>query len=262
MPLEFSANLGFLWNTLPLIKAMGLAKSAGFAAVELHWPYATPAGDVWAASQAMALPILSLNTDRGAAGEFGLCALPHRNNQARASIDQALTYGAAIGAASVHVMAGNATGPAAHNCFLENLRYASGQAAPLGIQILIEPLNAHDAPHYFLRTTDQAIAIIETLNLGNLKLMFDCYHVARTEGDVLRRLHDLWPMIGHIQCAGVPDRGPLHISTLDYRQVFQTIENLGPTMPIGAEYICPATAVADSLEWMPNHPTDTYIDLP
>ena len=40
--------------------------------------------------------------------------------------------------------------------FVGNLRYACATAAQRNI--LIEPLNRHDAPDYFLQTTDQAIA--------------------------------------------------------------------------------------------------------
>ena len=40
---QFSANLGFLWTELPLPMAIAAAKAAGFAAVEAHWPYDTPA---------------------------------------------------------------------------------------------------------------------------------------------------------------------------------------------------------------------------
>ena len=110
--------------------------------------------------------------------------------------------------AVVHVMAGIAAGDDARRTFLENLRYACAQAAPCGIRILIEPLNRHDAPGYFLRTTTQAIDIIEAFADDRLKLMFDCYHVQRTEGDLTHRLQALRLYIGHIQFAGVPDRGP------------------------------------------------------
>ena len=40
--MKFSANLGFLWNDRPLPDAIRAAKSAGFDAVECHWPYDVP----------------------------------------------------------------------------------------------------------------------------------------------------------------------------------------------------------------------------
>jgi len=59
---QFSANLGFLWAELPLPDAIRAAKAAGFDAVEMHWPYATPVAEVQAALQETGLPVLGLNT--------------------------------------------------------------------------------------------------------------------------------------------------------------------------------------------------------
>lgn len=164
--MKFSANLGFLWADRPLPDAIRAAKAAGFDAVELHWPYDVPAVEVARALRETGLPCLSLNTRRGdvAAGENGLSALPGREGDARAAINEALAYGVEIGAGKIHVMAGNADGPDAQAAFLANLAYACEHAVVRGMGVLIEPLNRHDAPGYFLRTTDQAMAIIDNLN--------------------------------------------------------------------------------------------------
>jgi hydroxypyruvate isomerase len=177
------------------------AKAAGFDAVECHWPYAVPADEVRTALDETDLPLLGLNTVRGdvAAGENGLAALPGREAEARAAIDQALAYAAPVGARAVHVMAGFSGGPRAHAAFAANLRHACAAAAPLGITILIEPLNHYDAPGYFLATSTQAAALIRELAMPNLKLMFDCYHLQIMEGDLTRRLTALLPIIGHVQ---------------------------------------------------------------
>lgn len=235
---RFSANLGFLWSELSLVDAIHAAKSAGFDAVECHWPYETPAADLTAALAQTGLTMLGLNTARGdvAAGENGLSALPGREEDARRAIDQALGYAHAIGAPNVHVMAGFAKGDAARAAFQANLTYACEQAAALHITILIEPLNQYDAPGYFLTTTDQARSIIETVNRPNLKLMFDCYHVQLMEGCITHRLKALLPVIGHIQFASVPDRGPPDGGELNYNHIFGTISQLGWDVPLGAEY--------------------------
>jgi hydroxypyruvate isomerase len=178
----------------------------------------------------------------------GLSALPGREDQARAAIDQAAGYAAAIGAKAIHVMAGVAEGAKAHGVFLDNLRYARTQT-PDDITLLIEPLNRHDAPGYFLKTTDQARAIIEELQLPDIKLMFDCYHVGRTEGDVTTRLKDLLPVIGHIQFASVPDRGAPDHGELSYDALFDAITVLGWSRPLGAEYK-PGSDTEAGLGWM------------
>jgi 2-dehydrotetronate isomerase len=249
--MRFSANLGFLWADRPLPDAIRAAAAAGFDAVECHWPFATPASEVAAALAATGLPMIGLNSRPGdrAAGEFGLAALPGREAEARAAIDEAIAYAAAVGARHVHVMAGHAEGPAAEDAFLANLDHACRAAAPLGIGILIEPLNCHDAPDYFLTTTGQAEALIDRLGAPNLRLMFDCYHVQRTEGDLTRRLAALLPKIGHIQFASVPDRGPPDEGDVDYAPIFAELARLGWKAPLGAEYR-PRGATEASLGWL------------
>ncbi|WP_300015342.1 TIM barrel protein [uncultured Roseobacter sp.] len=248
---RFSANLGFLWNDRPLPDAIRAAKSAGFDAVECHWPYDIPAAEVAAALSETGLSMLGLNTRRGdvATGENGLSALVGRENEAREAIDEALDYAQQTGTGKVHVMAGFAQGEAAHACFISALRYACDKAAPLGISILIEPLNHYDAPGYFLSTTTQAQQIIAEVERPNLNLMFDCYHVQLMEGDLSHRLEKLMPLIGHIQFASVPDRGPPDSGEINYAHIFDVVARLGFDAPLGAEY--KSTQKTDeTLGWM------------
>lgn len=247
--IRFSANLGFLWTELPLPDAIRAAKAAGFDAVECHWPYKVPATEVKAALDETGLPMLGLNTRRGdvAGGENGLAALAGREAEAQAAIDEAVDYAHAVGASAVHVMAGFASGPDATRTFVENLRYACGRGDDL--TILIEPLNRHDAPGYFLSTTQQAREIITEVGHPNLKLMFDCYHVGRMEGDLITRFIDLRPLIGHVQFASVPDRGAPDQGEVDYAYMFRRFAELEWPHPLGAEYR-PKVRTEDELDWM------------
>jgi hydroxypyruvate isomerase len=249
----FSANLGFLWNDLPLPDAIRAASMAGFDAVECHWPYDVPAEDVAAALAETGLPMLGLNTRRGdlVAGENGVAALPGREDDARAVIDEAITYAVAIQASNIHVMAGFAAGQAAHDSFIANLDYACTAAATHGITILIEPLNHYDAPGYFLNSTAQAKAIIDEVGASNLKLMFDCYHIQRLEGNLTNKLTDLLPIIGHIQFASVPDRGAPDHGEINYQHIYAHLATLGYDAPLGAEYK-PDGDTDKSLGWLRN----------
>ncbi len=248
---KFSANLGFLWTDRPLPDAIRAANAAGFDAVECHWPYDTPAKDVKSALEETGLRMLGLNTRRGdvAAKENGLAALPGREAEAHAAIDEAIAYAVSVDAACIHVMAGVAKGVEARYRFIDSLVYACDQAARHDRTILIEPLNQYDAPGYFLRTTQQAEDIIEDVGAPNLKMMFDCYHVGRTEGDVIAQLKRRLPIIGHIQFASVPDRGTPDHGEVDYQTVFSQIQTLGWATPLGAEYK-PKGETGVSLAWM------------
>jgi hydroxypyruvate isomerase len=252
---QFSANLGYLWADLPLVDAIHAAHMAGFDAVECHWPYDHDPAAVKAALAATGLRMLGLNTVRGnvAAGDNGLAALVGRESEARAAIDQAIAYVGAIGTPkihtpNIHVMAGFAEGPQAESCFIDNLRYATSTAPD--VTFLIEPLNHHDAPGYFLNHTDQARRIIESVGAPNLKLMFDCYHIQILEGDLSRRLTATLDIIGHIQFASVPTRGRPDRGEIAYRHIFAHITNMGYAAPLGAEYKPEDGDTEASLGWM------------
>lgn len=249
--MRYSANLGFLWNDRPLPDAIRAAKAAGFDAVECHWPYAVPAQAVVEALEDTGLPMLGLNTVRGNVekGENGLCALPGREAEARAAIDQALEYAKAIGAGNVHAMAGFAEGVTAEAAFRQALTYACEKAEQHGITILIEPLNHYDAPGYFLKTTAQAAELIGRIAAPNLKLMFDCYHVQLMEGDLTHRLEKLRPILGHVQIARVPDRGPPVGGEVNYPHIYSVLRHLSWDTPIGAEYKSEAPT-DETLAWL------------
>ena len=124
----------------------------------------------------------------------------------------------------------------ARETFLANLRRGAPLAAARGLTLLIEPLNLRDAPGYHLSRIEDAATVVAAVGSPALKIMFDVYHVAIEGGDVTRRLERLLPMIGHVQFAGVPDRAEPDRSEIDLAHVFRTLERIGWTAPVGAEY--------------------------
>lgn len=244
--MKFSANLGFLWRELPLTAAIRRARACGFEAVELHWPYETPAEVAAAALKEAGIPLLAVNTRRGAEGENGLSALKGREAEARAAIDEALDWAHEAGAGAVHVMAGRFGDEAT---FVENLRYAAEEARDLGKTILIEPLNSRDAPDYLLTEIEQAAEIVEKVGAPNVKIMFDCYHVQIMQGDLLRRFEAWRPLIGHVQFAGVPDRGEPDAGEVCYERLLPAMATAGWGGFFGAEYR-PRGGTEEGLGWM------------
>jgi hydroxypyruvate isomerase len=245
--------LGFLFTDRPLPEAIRAAAAAGFAAVECHFPYDVPASEVKAALAETGLSMLGLNTHPGdrEAGDFGLAAVPGREEEARAAIRQAVDYAQAIGAGAVHVMAGcSDTGAEAEASFRANLAYACDCAALHGLTILIEPINHRDVPGYHLSSSTQAAAVIAALGRENLRMMFDCYHLQIMEGDLLRRFARYQPIIGHVQIAGVPDRGAPDRGEVNYPWLLGRMIDLGWTMPFGAEYRPDEAGTEATLGWL------------
>ena len=250
--LRFSANLGFLWTDLLLPEAIDAAAKAGFDAVECHWPFAVPPADVTAALTAANIPVLGLNTRLGDvdSGDFGIAACPGREDEARGYIDEALAYAAKINATAVHVMAGRTDqGAKAETAFCAALSYAAASAAKHNITVLIEPINQRDVTDYHLSTVEAGITTIERVGLDNIKLMFDCYHTQIMQGDIIRRLEEHIDFIGHVQIAGVPDRGEPDRGELAYKDVLLALDAAGYEGYVGAEYR-PRTTTAAGLAWL------------
>ena len=245
-----SANLGFLWTELALPDAIRAAAASGFDAVECHAPYHVDPVEIREALDETGLRMVSLNTRAGdlGAGERGLAAVPDRSTDARAAIDEAVTYAAEVGCRHVHVMAGIAEGPTARSTFVDNLTYAGGRAEAVGVGVLIEPINQRDVPGYFLSTVEDAAAI--AVEAGpNVRVMFDCYHVQIGQGDLVRRFEQHLPSIGHVQFASVPDRAEPDRGEVAYDWLLPRLYELGYRGFVGAEYR-PAMSTEAGLAWL------------
>ena len=249
---RFAANLGYLFTDRLLLERIDAAAASGFKAIELQFPYNVPASQVKAAIARNKLTVLGINTPPGERdGEFGLAAIPGREQEFHEVFARALDYIAAIGGSAVHCLAGKVVleqRPAAERVFIDNLRAAADLAAAKKIGILIEPINARDRPDYFLNRVEHAADIIGKAGKPNIKIQFDFYHAQIVGGDLFYRLEKHLPAIGHLQCAAVPSRHEPDEGEVNYRSVFEAVDRLGYRGWIGAEYR-PRGRTEDGLGW-------------
>jgi hydroxypyruvate isomerase len=252
---RFSANLGFLWADKPLLERIERAAQNGFKAIELHWPYDTLPEVVKETCSRFGLTLLAANTPLGNPGESGLAALPGREADFQKVFQQSLEWCVAAGASAIHVMPGvieESQRAIATQTMISNLQWAANLAAPKGITLLLEAINPRDKPNYFYSTQAQSNAIREATGLSNVKLMFDVYHVGVAEGDILTKLAQYLPHIGHIQIAAVPSRAEPDEGEVNYPVVIKHIDTLGYAGWIGAEYK-PRSNVEAGLSWMAHY---------
>lgn len=257
MPLSrtrFTANIALLFPDLPFLDRIDAAAQAGFSMVECHFPYDIPLDALSARLDAAGVRMTGINTRPGdpEAGDWGRAAMPGKEALFRADLEEALTYGAALGVRGIHVMAGH---PApgdfrqAHATYVANLRLAAERAAAHGITILVEPLNAVDRPGYFVPRIDPLAEIVAEVDRENVKLLFDFYHVQIMDGDLIRRFRRHLPLVGHVQIAAVPDRGEPDGGEIAYGAILAEIEASGYDGLIGLEYK-PRGDSAAGLAWM------------
>jgi 2-dehydrotetronate isomerase len=249
--LRFAANISFLFKELPFLDRFAAAAEAGFDLVECHWPYEHSVEVLRERLERARLTLVMLNTAPGKleAGDFGLAAVPGREQEFAAAFDQALRYAAALGATRIHCMAGKVPVTAsAHSVFVDNLRRGADQARERGVTLVIEPINTRSAPGYFLTHSQQAVDIIAEVDRPNVKLLFDVFHLQIMEGDIITRLEKLLPLIAHIQIAAIPSRAEPDEGEINYRAVFDALERIGYDQVIGCEYM-PRGDTREGLKW-------------
>jgi hydroxypyruvate isomerase len=248
---RIAANLAYLFTERPLIERFAAAAAAGFAAVELQFPYDMPPSAVKTELQKHGLTQLGLNTPIGGRDEFGLAAQPGREREWEATFDKALEYVTAISGTAIHCLTGKVPPeqrPAAERTFIANLARAADLAAAKGITLLIEPINPRDRPNYFLNRVEHAADIIAKVGKPNVKIQYDFYHVQIMGGDLLTRFEKHQPLIGHVQIAAVPSRHEPDEGEINYPEVFKALDRLGWAGWVACEYR-PRARTEDGLSW-------------
>jgi 2-dehydrotetronate isomerase len=249
---RFSANLGFLWQELPLIARVHAAKRAGFEAVECHWPYDVPAEHLSHALLTTGLEMLSINTRPGdrTKGEFGVLALQGREAEAIAYVIEAADYAEAIGCENVHTMLGcvpEADRAAAMERLVALFDIALEEAAKRGVRLVIEPMNAKTVPGYFLNSYVVAEELNERLGNG-LGIMLDSFHASMMGHDPITVFDAYQPWLAHIQFSEAPGRGPPGADSTLF-DFFRHLDGQGWDGFVGAEYK-PEGATDASLDWL------------
>ena len=241
---RFAANLSLLYSELPLLERFEAAAQDGFQAVELLFPYDWPTAELAARLAGNGLELLFFNaTRRSRPDDRGVACLPERQAEFRDGFLRALELAETLDCPQLHVMSGlvpaGASRAALRDCYLDNLRWAARQAWACGRGVLIEPINQHDMPGFFLSHQDEAHALVQATGEPNVRVMMDLYHCQRTEGDALAQLrrHGSTGRIGHLQMAGVPGRHePAATDAVDWPALFALVDTLGYGGWIGAEY--------------------------
>lgn len=106
------------------------------------------------------------------------------------------------------------------------------------ITLHIEPLNIRvDHPKYFLYSSDEAVEIIKKVGSPRVKLLFDLYHQQVSEGDLIRRITQHLPYIGHFHVAGNPGRTEILDGEINYLNIFHALNKLNYQGYVGLEYI-------------------------
>ncbi|MEP7301523.1 MAG: 2-oxo-tetronate isomerase [Caldimonas sp.] len=271
---RFAANLSMLYPELDFLDRFEAAAKDGFEGVEFLFPYAWPKQELAARLKGNGLRQVLFNAPPGGsdaasierawqAGDKGIASLAGREAELRQGFALALDYAETLDCPRIHLMAGliapGSDTAAAQATYRANLRWAAA-AAGAGRDVLIEPINTRDIPGYFLNRQADAHQLVLDVGAANLKVQMDLYHLQVVEGDVAMKIRQYLPTgrVGHFQIAGVPQRHEPDLGELDYRYLFEVIDEVAKACAwdgwVGCEYRPQRGAVpggtSDGLGWL------------
>ncbi len=249
--MKLAANLTHLWPELPFLERFDAAAAAGFEAIEVLFPYDFGAHDMMAAMRRAGLSMLLINAPppNYTGGPRGFAARVGGEDRFQHDMRRVFRYAGALGVKFVHVMAGEGEGEAAFDTFVNNLKWAS-RAAPKGLTLTIEPLNAKDMPGYFLNDYGLAAKVLDAVKKSNVRLQYDSYHAQVIHGDAV----DIWNRYGlrvaHAQVGDAPGRVAPGEGTVDFPSLIKAMSKTNYKGWISAEYGPGNRPTEDSLRWM------------
>lgn len=249
------ANLTTLFNELPPMERFAAARAAGFRHAEVLFPHEGDLAALAAAARGADIRVILSNFAAGdrAAGDRGITSHPARAGEFREAVAGAIEVARVLGSDRFHCMAGRRLDDISVEeqwaTWIENLRYAADEFARHSITVLVEPLNIHDNPGYFLVGSAMGLRTVADVGRPNLKLQYDIYHMQRGEGELAATIASNLPQIGHIQIADNPGRHQPGTGEINYRFLLPYLDRIGYDGYVGLEY-GPLGPTADSFGWI------------
>jgi sugar phosphate isomerase/epimerase len=141
---------------------------------------------------------------------------------------------------------------------VKGMRELAQYAASRHVTIVLEQLNTRETSHpmkghpgYQGDDIDYCAEIVRQVDSPHAKLLFDVYHVAIMNGDVIRRIRQYGKWIGHIHTAGVPGRAELDGGQeIHYPGVMRALLEIDYQGYVGQEFIPtrdPAAGLAEAV---------------
>lgn len=121
-----------------------------------------------------------------------------------------------------------------HAHVIDALRRGAEILEPHGLTMVLEPLS--DSPDLFLQTSDQTYMICKAVNSPACKILFDIYHLQKTEGHLIHHIDLTWDEIAYFQVGDNPGRKEPTTGEINYKNVFKHIYNKGFKGIVGMEH--------------------------
>lgn len=114
------------------------------------------------------------------------------------------------------------------------LRKGAEILEPHGIIMVLEPLS--DTPDLYLRTSAQTYMVCKGVNSPSCKILYDMYHMAKNEGNMINNIKLTWDEIAYFQIGDNPGRNEPTTGEVNYKNIFKFLHEKGYKGVLGMEH--------------------------
>ncbi|WP_316822499.1 hydroxypyruvate isomerase family protein [Pedobacter gandavensis] len=105
---------------------------------------------------------------------------------------------------------------------------------PHGLIMVLETLS--DTPELFLQQTHETYNVCKAVNSPSCKILYDIYHMQKTEGNLIVNMDRCWDEIAYIQIGDNPGRKEPTTGEINYKNLFKHIHGKGYKGVMGMEH--------------------------
>jgi hydroxypyruvate isomerase len=105
---------------------------------------------------------------------------------------------------------------------------------PEGLIMVLETLS--DTPELFLQQTHETYNVCKAVNSPSCKILYDIYHMQKTEGNLMTNMDRCWDEIAYIQIGDNPGRKEPTTGEINYKNLFKHIHSKGYKGVMGMEH--------------------------
>jgi hydroxypyruvate isomerase len=225
-------------DTTDIKELVGQAKSIGLSAAEMWFRQDEPFQELVGACNKHGLVFASMCGHRSL--EVGLND-PAEHDRIEDELLESIEVAAENQIPGLIVFSGNRGGAGddeSVDICAQGLRRVIRAAEDKGINLNMELLNSkRDHPGYQCDHTEWGVRVCKAVDSPRAKLLYDIYHMAIMEGDLIATIRANMDYIGHMHTAGNPGRGPLDENQeIYYPAVCRAIADAGYDLYMGHEF--------------------------